>query len=108
MAGTRFKVQDIASGSPTVTTKLIVSGAGRLYGIFINTVLSAHAVTVVNRRTATSPQVQTTMATIPASAAAGSQYRFEGVEFDDNLYLVTNAAATGNVTVQYQPRFKQT
>ena len=51
MAGTRFKVQDIASGSPTVTTKLIVSGAGRLYGIFINTVLSAHAVTVVNRRT---------------------------------------------------------
>ena len=104
---TRFKVQDIAIGSPNMTTKVIVAGAARLYGVYINTALSAHAVTVQNV-TASSPQVRTTIATIPASAAAGTMYNFPGIEADDSLVLLTNASGTGNVTVVYKPKYRQT
>jgi hypothetical protein len=85
---TRTAVVNVADNSTTVVT-----GRVFLYGIYVNTGLSAHALPIKNDTT--------TLVTIPASAAAGSHYSFPGILFDTSLIVDPDDAATGNITVAY-------
>lgn len=85
---TRYSVVDVATNSTTV-----VSSSARLYGIYVNTALSAHALPIQDNTTA--------IITIPASTAAGTLYEFPGVLFSTSLVVDPNDAATGNVTLFY-------
>lgn len=83
-------VIDVATDSTTVNT-----GRCYLYGVYTNTVLSAHALPIKDNAT--------TLVTIPASAAAGTFYQFEGLEFATSMIVDPNDAATGNITVAWLP-----
>lgn len=83
-------VVDVADNSTTVFT-----GRVFLYGIYVNTALSAHALPIVNG--------STTLVTLPASAAAGSHYSYPGILFDTSLIVDPNDAATGSITIAYAP-----
>lgn len=85
---TRAAVIDVANDSTT-----IVTGRCFLYGIYINTALSAHALPSDNG--------STTRVTLIASLAAGQMLQFPGVLFDTSLIVDPNDAATGNITVFY-------
>jgi hypothetical protein len=83
-------VVDVSVDSTTVTSK-----PARLGGIFINTALSAHALPIIDGAT--------TIFTIPASATAGTFYNFIGTKFNTSLIVDPNDAATGNITVLWDP-----
>jgi len=87
---TKPAVVDVATDSTTVHT-----GRCYLYGVYINTVLSAHALLIKDDAT--------TIVTIPASAAAGTHFPLPGIQFATSLILDPNDAATGNVTIAYTP-----
>lgn len=94
---TKYAVVDVADNTTTV-----VNGPARLYGVYVNTALSAHTLPIANRDFSASPNVETTVVTIPASAAAGAMYTFPGIEFANALVVNPNDAATGNITVVYK------
>jgi len=83
-------VVDVATDSTTVYT-----GACRLGGVYVNTALSAHALPILDG--------STTKFTIPASATAGTFYQFWGAKFHSSLIVDPNDAATGNITVLWDP-----
>ena len=87
---TKPTVVNVADNSTTVHT-----GRCYLYGIYVNTVLSAHTLPIVDG--------STTLVTLPASAAAGSHYAFPGILFSTSLIVDPNDAATGNITIAYMP-----
>lgn len=87
---TYYSVVDVAVDSTTVS-----SVPALLFGVYVNTALSAHALPIVDG--------STTIVTIPASAAAGSMYTFPGIRFETSLIVDPNDAATGNVTLAYRP-----
>jgi hypothetical protein len=87
---TDYSVVDVATDTTTVYT-----GAVLLYGVYVNTALSAHALPITDG--------STTVVTLPASAAAGAMYPFPGILFLTSLIVNPNDAATGNVTVAYRP-----
>lgn len=80
-------VVDVADDSTTITT----TGPVELLGVYINTVLSAHALPIKDGTV--------TKLTIPASAAAGTFYDFFGGKFLTSLVVDPNDSATGNVTL---------
>ena len=66
-------------------------------GIFVNTVMSAHACNINDGAT--------TKFIIPASSAAGTVIDFageEGVEFNTNLIVDPDDSATGNITILFK------
>lgn len=83
-------VVDVATDSTTVYT-----GGCRLGAIYINTALSAHALPILDGAV--------TKFTIPASAAAGTLFPFWGAKFHSSLIVDPNDAATGNITVMWDP-----
>lgn len=85
---TKAVVIDVATDSTTVFT-----GKCLLYGVYVNTALSAHALPFIDG--------STTQITLPASLAAGQNLQFPGVRFDTSLIVDPNDAATGNITVFY-------
>ncbi len=85
-AGMNVTVVDVANDSTTVSTT-----PARLWKVYVNTALSAHALPIQNGSTA--------FFTLPASAAAGTMYDFGGALFPSSLVVDPNDAATGNVTV---------
>ena len=87
---TDYAVVDVANNSTTVNT-----GPALLFGVYVNTTLSAHALPITDNGT--------TVVTIPASATAGSMYPFPGIKFDTSLIVDPNDAASGNVTVAWRP-----
>lgn len=87
---TKPAVVDVATDSTTVFT-----GRCYLYGVYINTALSAHALPIKDDTT--------TIVTLPASAAAGTHFPLPGIQFATSLVLDPNDAATGNVTLAYAP-----
>lgn len=87
---TKPAVVDVADNTTTVHT-----GRCYLYGVYINTVLSAHTLLIKDDTT--------TLVTIPASAAAGTHFPLPGIQFATSLIVDPNDAATGNVTLAYQP-----
>lgn len=87
---TKPVVVDVSVDATTVFT-----GRCYLYGVYVNTVLSAHTLPIKDDTT--------TLVTIPASAAAGSFYDFPGIQFATSLIVDPNDAATGNITLAYAP-----
>lgn len=83
-------VVDVADNSTTVYT-----GPVLIYGVYVNTVLSAHACPIQDGSTA--------KITLPASLAAGTNLSFPGVLFTTSLVVDPNDAATGNITIFYRP-----
>jgi len=80
-------VVDVADNSTTISTQ----GPIELLGVYINTVLSAHAVEIKDGTT--------TKLTLPASAAAGTFYDFFGGKFLTSLIVDPNDSGTGSITV---------
>lgn len=85
-----YSVVDVSTDSTTV-----YNGPAILFGVYVNTALSAHALPVTD--------AAVTVVTIPASAAAGAMYTFPGIRFETSLIVNPNDAATGSVTVAYRP-----
>ena len=86
-----MSVQDTEANGPTV----IHAGPALLFGIYVNTVLSAHTVIFKDNTTA--------KVTLPASLAAGSERCFYGARFETSLVIDPDDSSTGNVTVFYRP-----
>ena len=84
-----YKVVDVGDNSTTVS-----SAPALLFGVYVNTVLSAHACPIEDNTT--------TVVTLPASAAAGTFYPFPGIRFETSLIVNPNDAGTGNITVAYR------
>jgi hypothetical protein len=86
----RYAVVDVATDSTT-----IVTGRCTLYGIYVNTALSAHALPILDGAT---PVI-----TLIASLAAGTNLPLpsRGIDFATSLIIDPNDAATGNITVMY-------
>src|SRR5690242_9946119 len=85
-----YAVVDVADNSTTVFT-----GPCVLMGVYVNTALSAHALPIADG--------STTVVTIAASAAAGTNTTFPGIRFNTSLIVDPNDSATGSVTVAYRP-----
>ena len=87
----KYAVVDTSNDSTTVSSVPAV-----LYGIFVNTVLSAHTVLIVDG--------STTVLTLPASLAAGTNLTFPGgIRFETSLVVDPDNSSTGNITLSYLP-----
>ena len=84
-----YSVVDVSDNTTTV-----FDGPCDLYGVYVNTVLSAHALPIKDDTT--------TVVTVAASAAVGTYLVFPGVRFDTSLIVDPDDAATGNVTVMFR------
>jgi heme/copper-type cytochrome/quinol oxidase subunit 1 len=81
---------DVADNATTV-----YNGPCIVYGIFVNTVLSAHACPILDGTT--------TVLTLPASLAAGTNIPLPGIRFNTSLIVDPNDAATGGIVIAYRP-----
>lgn len=73
----------------------VFTGPCIVYGVYVNTVLSAHACPIQDGTTA--------VITLPASLAAGTNLTFPGgIRFNTSLVVDPNDAATGNITITYR------
>ena len=87
---TKPAVVDVSDNETVVSTV-----RSFLYGVYVNTALSAHALPIKDGTGGT------TLVTIPASAAAGSHYPIPGIEFASGIAVDPDDVATGNVTVAW-------
>ncbi len=88
----RYSVVDVADNSTTVS-----SAPAILYGIHVNTALSAHALPILDG--------STTVLSLAASAAVGTNLWFVGgIPFNTSLIVDPNDAATGSVTLVWAPQ----
>jgi hypothetical protein len=83
-------IVDVADNSTVV-----YAGRAQLIGIVVNTALSAHVLPILDG--------STTVLTLPASAAAGSFFDCYGCPFDTSLVVDPNDAATGAITLVFDP-----
>lgn len=73
----------------------VFTGPCIVYGVYVNTVLSAHACPIQDGTTA--------VITLPASLAAGTNLIFpSGIRFNTSLIVDPNDSATGNITITYR------
>lgn len=86
----KYALVDVADNSTTV-----IGNRAKLYGIYVDTVLSAHACPIVDG--------STTVFSLIASLAAGTLLEFPGIEFSTSIVVDPNDAATGNIVVFYEP-----
>jgi hypothetical protein len=84
-----YSVVDVSDNSTTVYT-----GQALLYGVYVNTVLSAHALPIKDGTT--------TVVTLPASMTVGEYIVLPGVRFDTSLIVDPDDSATGSVTVVFR------
>ena len=84
-----YSVVDVSDNSTTVYT-----GQSVVYGVYVNTVLSAHSLPIKDGTT--------TVVTLAASSAVGTYIVLPGVRFDTSLIVDPNDSATGSVTVFYR------
>jgi len=84
-----YAVVSVADNTTTVH-----DGPAILFGVYVNTVLSAHALPIEDG--------STTVVSIAASAAVGTNTTFPGIRFDTSLIVNPNDAATGSVTVAFR------
>lgn len=87
------KIFTYAVTSPLTTGVVVTTGPAKLWRVYVNAALSAHAVTIND---GTTMQV-----TLPASAAAGSNYEFGGIPFDTAMRVGVNTAGAGSITILY-------
>jgi len=83
-------VIDTSTDSTTIS-----SVPALLFGVYVNTVLSAHTVLFTDGAT--------TKITLPASLAAGSERDFRGARFETSLICDPDNSSTGNITVFWRP-----
>lgn len=87
----QYSVVDTSTDSTTVSSVPVV-----VFGVFVNTVLSAHTVLLVDG--------STTVITLPASLAAGTNLHWpNGIRFTTSLVVDPDNSSTGNITVLYKP-----
>lgn len=79
-------VVNVADNSTTVYTGRCV-----LLGIYVNTVLSAHACPILDGAT--------TKITLPASLAAGTKIDCHSAKFDTSLIVDPNDSGTGELVI---------
>ena len=84
-----YAVVDVSDNSTTV-----FDGPCILYGLYVNTILSNHALPIQDG--------STTVVTVVAQAAVGTNILFPGISFGTSLVVNPNDAATGNVTVAFR------
>lgn len=84
-----YAVVDVNDNATTVFT-----GPCILYGIYVNTVLSANVLPVLDGTT--------TVVSLPASTAAGTSILYPGIRFNTSLIVDPNDAASGSITVAYR------
>jgi hypothetical protein len=84
-----YAVVNVADNSTTVFT-----GPCILFGIYVNTVLSAHVLPIQDGTT--------TVVSVVASAAAGTSILYPGIRFDTSLVVNPDDSATGSVTIAYR------
>ena len=80
-------------------TTTVLSTSAIVKGIYINTVMSAHACSISNG--------SNVLLVIPASSAAGLVIDFageQGMLFDTSLIVDPDNAATGSLTILYKNR----
>ena len=78
----------------SVNQTIIYSGECRIGKIYVNTVLSAHAVQISDGTTS--------VFNLIASLAAGSIVDMSGTRFATSLIIDPDASSTGSITVQYR------
>lgn len=88
MLRTHYAVVNVADNVTTVH-----GDRALLYGVYVNTALSAHALPIQDGTTA--------VITLPASTAAGTLIELPGLEFGTSIVVDPDDAATGNVTLFY-------
>ena len=76
-------------------TVTVCDGPAVVYGVYVNTVLSAATVVIQDGSTA--------IMTLPASLAAGSERDLKGVRVS-SLIVNPDDASTGNITVFWAPQ----
>lgn len=86
-----MSVQDTSANGPTT----IHDGPAVVFGVYVNTVLSAHTVVLKDGTVA--------KITLPAGLAAGSTVDLYGAQFATSLVIDPDDSSTGNVTVFYRP-----
>lgn len=86
----RWTTVDTSDNSTT-----IYEGRCKVFGVYVNTVLSAATVVIQDNATA--------VITLPASLAAGSNLQFPGPIFATSLVVNPDDASTGNITVFWAP-----
>lgn len=84
-------VIDLSGDAATVVSSV----PAVLVGIYVNVVMSAHAVTVSSNAV--------TKITLPASTAAGVNMNCYGAIFGTDITITPNASSTGTITVFYRP-----
>lgn len=84
-----YTVVDVSDNSTTVYT-----GPCNLYGLYVNTALSAHAMPVKDGTV--------TVVSLAASSAIGVNPQFPGVHFETSLIVDPDDSATGSVTVAWR------
>lgn len=87
------KIFTYAVTSPLTTGVVVTTGPAKLWRVYVNAVLSAHALTIND---GTTMQV-----TIPSAAAAGSNYEFGGLPFNTAMRVSVNTAGSGSITIMY-------
>lgn len=85
---------DYAVVSVNDDTTTVFTGPCILYGIYVNTALSAHAVPIQDG--------STTVVTVAASAAAGTSILYPGIRFNTSLVVNPDDSGTGSITVAYR------
>lgn len=85
-----YAVVDVGDNTTTV-----YNGPAILYGIYVNTVLSNHALPIEDG--------STTVVTVVAQAAVGTSILYPGIRFNTSLIVNPNDSGTGSVTVAYRP-----
>lgn len=78
----------------SVNTTTVFDGPAILFGVYVNTVLSAQVCPITDG--------STSVITLIASLAAGQNLTFPGVRFDTSLIVNPDDAATGNITVLFR------
>ena len=86
---------DYAVVSVADNTTTVYTGPCMLYGIYVNTILSAHALPIQDG--------STTVVSLVASAAVGTSIQYPGIKFSTSLIVNPDDAATGDVVVAYRP-----
>ncbi len=85
-----YAVVDLSDNTTTVYT-----GPCMLLGTHVNTVLSAHIVLITDGAT--------TVASMPASTAAGTDNDYHSIRLETSLIVNPDNSSTGSLLVMYRP-----
>lgn len=73
----------------------VYTGPALLYGVYVNTALSAQALPIKDGTT--------TVVSIAASAAVGTNITFPGIRFETSIVVDPDNSGSGSVTIAYLP-----